>query len=172
MLRSKTCVFLAHCLLAQMVRAEGLAKYYSSSVTPVVQFCLDNDISMMQMPCPEFSCAAGGPGRTPHGKVWYEKNGLRETSREIAVSQVAYMKRLTDNGFRVLAILGVEFSPACAVTLLNKGRRIERNQGIYVEELKAALEEADLDIPFVGVNQRALRKLDKDLKAILDQPES
>jgi len=163
MQRSKKCVFLSHCLLAQAVRANGLVKYFPGAVKPVVQFCLDNDINMMQMPCPETLCPAGGLGREPHGKAWYEKNGLREISRRIAREQVAYMKTLLDNGFSILAVVGMEFSPACAVSLLNKGRRIQKGQGIYVEELKAALTDAGIEIPFIGVNQRGLKKLQNDL---------
>jgi predicted secreted protein len=167
MLRSKNAIFLGHCLLAQSVRANGLARYFPAVVRPVVQFCLDNDINMIQMPCPETLCAAGGLGREPHGKAWYEAHGLRERSREIAAAQVAYLKQLIDGGLCVLAIVGMEFSPACAVNLLNRGRRIQRGQGIFVEELKAALEAAGRDIPFVGVNQRALKKLAQDLQSLL-----
>lgn len=163
-------MFLSHCLLAQGVRAEGLAKYFPAAVRPVVEFCLENEINIIQMPCPETLCAAGGLGREPHGKAWYEKNGLRETAKKIAEGQASYMRELTGAGFHILAIIGMEFSPACAVSLLNRGRRIIRDQGIYVEELRAELERANLEIPFVGVNQRALKKLERDLKALIDAP--
>jgi predicted secreted protein len=166
-IRSKNCVFLSHCLLAQVVRANGLAKYFPGPVKPVIQFCLDNDINMMQMPCPETLCANGGLGRDPHGKKWYEDHGMRETAREIAVSQAAYMRQLVNNGFNVLAVIGMEFSPACAVNLLNRGRRVYRDQGIYVEELKACLADKGLEVPFIGVNQRGLAKLDKELRALI-----
>ena len=115
--RSKNCVFVSHCLLAQGIRANGLAKYERAAVKPLVQFCLDHDINIMQMPCPERLCAAGGIGREPHGKAWYEKNGLRDTSARIAREQAAYMKTLIENGFNILAIIGMEFSPACAFWL-------------------------------------------------------
>lgn len=112
-------------------------------------------------------CASGGPGRNPRGKAWYEKNGLRETSAKIAQGQAAYAKQLIDAGCTILAVIGVEFSPACATSYLNKGRSIYRDQGIYTEELKKELERLDLAIPFIGVNQRALRKLDRQLNELL-----
>lgn len=167
MLRSKRCLFLSHCLLAQAVRARGLAKYFPAAVKPLVQFCLDHDINMIQMPCPETLCAAGGLVRDPHGKAWYDARGLRDTSRQIARGQVAYMRELIQNGFDVLAVVGMEFSPACATKLLNRGRRVVHDQGIFVEELKAAMCEVDLDIPFLGVNQRGLKKLQHDLLSLL-----
>ena len=39
--------------------------------------------------------------------------------------------------------------------------------GIYIEELRTALVEIGLSIPFIGVNQRALKKLEGDLQSLL-----
>ena len=167
--RSKYCVFVSHCMLAQCVMANGVVKQFPGPVKPVLQFCLDNDINIMQMPCPETLCASGGLDRDPHGKKWYEENGLRETSREIAIGQVRYMRDLTDHGFVILAIIGVDFSPACAVNFLNKGRTMYRGQGIYIEELRCALEEHGLQIRLVGVCQRWHKKLERELSEMLDR---
>ncbi len=101
--RSKKCVFVSHCLLAQVVRAKGLVKVSPAIIKQVVQFCMDNDINVFQMPCPESLCAAGGLRREVHGKAWYEKNGLRETSSKIAKEQVNYMVELKESGFAVVA---------------------------------------------------------------------
>jgi len=162
--RSLQCVFVSHCLLAQGVRANTLAKYEPAMVKPLLQFCMDNDINIMQMPCPETLCI--GLGRSPHGKQWYEKHGLREVSKRIAQEQVQYMKTLSDKGFNILAIIGMEFSPACAVTYLNKGRTITRDQGIFVEELKKELKKINLFPKFLGVGMRWMKKLERDLKAL------
>ena len=165
--RSNKCVFVAHCLLARAVVAEGLAKHAPASVRPVVDFCLDNDINIFQMPCPEVRCPAGGLGRSLHGKTWYEQNGLRETSSRIAREQAGYMAELVAAGLNILGVLGVEFSPACAVTYLNKGRAIVRARGIYIEELHRELAARGLSVPFIGVNERWLKKLHKQLRAVL-----
>ena len=165
--RSTRFVFLSHCILAQGIRATGLAKYHAAIVKPVLQFLMDNDINIAQMPCPESRCAAGGIGREPHGKVWYEKHGLRETSETIAQGQAMYMKSLVDNGFEILAVIGMEFSPACAVTYLNRGPVVVKDKGIYIEELMSELERLELDIPFIGINQRWHKKLDRDLQRLV-----
>lgn len=165
--RSQKCVFVSHCLLAQAVVAQGLAKVSPAAVKPVVQFCLDNDINIFQMPCPEVLCVGGGLGRSLHGKRWYEKHGLRETSSHIAEEQIRYMAQLIRAGFEVLAIIGVEFSPACAPNYLNEGRVIIKSRGIYVEELRRELRIRKLQIPFIGVNQRWTRKLEKQLNEML-----
>lgn len=165
--RSKKCVFISHCLLAQAVMAKGLVKLSPAIVKQVVQFCMDNDINIFQMPCPELLCAAGGLDREVHGKGWYEKNGLRETSSQIAKEQVNHMVKLARAGFEVLAVIGLEFSPACAPSYLNKGRRIVKGKGIYIEELERELKLQKLQVPFIGVNQRWTRKLEKQLSRML-----
>ena len=165
--RSARFVFISHCLLAQGVRANGLAKYHSSVVKPVLQFLMDNDINIVQMPCPESRCAAGGIGRDPHGKAWYEKNGLRETSQPIARNQALYMKDLVDNGFEILAVIGMEFSPACAVTYLNRGPAIYKDKGIYIEELLREMSKLELNVPFIGINQRWHKKMERDLNELV-----
>ncbi len=165
--RSNKCVFVSHCLLAQVVMAKGLVKRSPAIVKQVVQFCMDNDINIFQMPCPEFLCAAGGLGRDVCGKGWYEKNGLRETSSQIAKEQTNYIVKLTCAGIEVLAVIGVEFSPACAPSYLNKGRRIVKGKGIYIEELERELKLQKLRIPFIGVNQHWKRKLEKQLSEML-----
>ena len=166
-IRSRKCVFVSHCLLSQGVMARGLVRRFPGPVKPLLQFCLDHDIGIEQMPCPETLCEAGGLTRDPHGKMWYEKNGLRDTARTIAEAQADYMQQLVDNDFEILAIIGVEFSPACAVNYLNAGRSIKRDQGIYVEELRLAMKDRDIEIPFVGISQRWHKKMVVDLNAIL-----
>lgn len=161
---------MSHCMLAQGVMAAGLVRHHAASVSPVVEFCLRNELNIFQMPCPETLCAAGGLGRTTHGKAWYEANGLRETSASIADGQVAYVRRLLNAGMEILAFIGVEFSPACAVGYLNKGRSIVKGEGIYVEELRARLAQEGIDIPFIGINPRWSKKMMTDLQALVAPP--
>lgn len=149
--------------------AEGVVRHHAAIMRPVVEFCLAEDINIIQMPCPETNCAAGGLGRQPHGKVWYERNGLRETAAGIAKGQVEYMNRLRTAGIEILAVIGVDFSPACAVTYLNKGRSIVRDEGIFVEELKRLMAESGFELPFVGVTAKWERRIERDLKALLNR---
>lgn len=171
-IRSKRCVFVSHCMLAQGIMAEGVVRKFPAIVRPVIEFCLKHDLNIMQMPCPESQCASGGLGRLPHGKKWYEDNGLRDTATKIAKGQAEYMKDLVDNGFEILAIIGVDFSPACAVTYLNRGPVVYKDEGIYVEELKKCLSDVGLCIKFMGINQRWHKKLQKDLENLISEDSS
>jgi predicted secreted protein len=147
--------------------AEGLVKDFPAVVRPVLTFCLENDINIIQMPCPETLSDAGGLGRAPKGKAWYEANGLRDSARKIAQSQTSYMLKLREQGFSILAIIGVDFSPACAVNYLNKGRSIVRGKGIYVEELEACMKERNIVVPFLGIRQAWKNKMMNDLRQLL-----
>lgn len=166
-IRSRDCVFVSHCILAQCVMAEGVVRSHPAIIRPVVEFCLANDINIIQMPCPETNCSTGGLGRPPRGKAWYERNGLRETAAGIAAGQLDYMERLRRGGMDILAVIGVEFSPACAVTYLNKGRSIVRDEGILIEELRRGMTARGLDIPFIGVAAKWERRMERDLQALL-----
>lgn len=167
--RSRNCVFISHCLLAQAVMAQGLVKNSPAVVKPIAEFCMNNDINIFQMTCPEVLCAAGGLIRNARGKIWYENNGLRETSSKIAKEQVNYMVNLIRVGFKILAVIGVEFSPACAPSYLNKGRRIIKDKGIFIEELERELQLQKLKVPIIGVNQRWKRKLKRQLNDVLQE---
>lgn len=152
--------------------AQGVVKKYPAIVRPILEFCLEHDVNIFQMPCPETLCTAGGLVRQPHGKQWYEDRGLRETARTIAEEQVRYMATLLKQGFEILAVIGVDFSPACAVNYLNRGRSIYSDQGIYVEELQSALKKNGIRCRFIGVHQRWQRKLQNNLQDLLSMDES
>ena len=53
--------------------AQGVVKKYPAVVRPILEFCIKYDLNILQMPCPESRCSAGGLIRQPHGKLWYEK---------------------------------------------------------------------------------------------------
>lgn len=158
---------MSHCLLAQVVTAQGRAKANSAIVNPVLQFCIDNNINVFQMPCPELLCSAGGFNRQRRGKKWYERHGLRSECKTIAKQQAGYITKLMHEGVDVLGIIGVEFSPACSPNYLNRGRITVRGKGIYVEELQRELLERNIEVRFIGVNKRWAHKLKEDLTRLL-----
>ncbi len=161
--RSDKCVFVSHCTLAQTVKAQGGAKV-SSIVKEVMQFCMDNDINIMQMPCPELITPAGGFDRGPKGKKFYEAHGLRETSAKIAETQVNYMEALQRNGKEILGIIGVTFSPACSTESTNS---VYRQKGIYIEELEKELEKRGFNIPMISVHPPWKKKMSESLRSLL-----
>lgn len=160
---SPYCVVISHCILAQTVRAEGCATA-PASVRQVIEFCLDHEINMIQMPCPETLFPKGGLGRPGHGKKWYEAQGFREFCEPLAVSQAEYCKRLADAGKIILGLIGVEFSPACST--VDAG--VYRQTGIFINTLRTALTAVGLpQFPMISVNPKWRDKLARDLQSLL-----
>jgi len=162
--RSDKCVFVSHCILAQTVKAEGGAKV-AAIVKEVIQFCMDNDINVIQMPCPELLTEAGGFGREPRGKKFYEAHGLRDTSLRIAKNQANYIEAVQANGKKVIGIIGVTFSPACSTEETNS---VYRQKGIYIEELEKELEERGLHIPMISIHPTWKSKMTESLNSLLN----
>ena len=53
--RSKKVVFLAHCLLNQNAISDGTAAY-PAAFQELIRFFLDNEVGIVQLPCPELCC--------------------------------------------------------------------------------------------------------------------
>ncbi len=160
---SQTCVFIAHCMLAQTVRAEGCAKA-PAAIKRVIEFLMEHEINIMQMPCPE--SIAMGIEREKHGKKWYEANGFRPVCKDIALNQVNYMLALQQAGKKVIGVIGVTYSPACSFEQDNGS--VYRQEGIYGEELRAAMEKHGIDAKIISVNPDWKDKLEKDLLSLLE----
>ena len=53
--RSRKVVFLAHCLLNQNAISDGTA-VYPAAFRELVQFFLEHQVGIVQLPCPELCC--------------------------------------------------------------------------------------------------------------------
>ena len=54
-IRSKKIVFIAHCLINQNAISDGTA-VYPAAFTDLINLLMQNDIGIVQMPCPELCC--------------------------------------------------------------------------------------------------------------------
>ncbi len=155
--------------MAQAVRAQGIVKVYPAIVNPIVDLFQKYNVNIIQMPCPELKYE--GLIRKPAGKSHYDNEEYRKICREIAEEVVDSIKNLRKNGYEVVAILGMEYSPSCAVEYLWEGKLV-KGMGVYMEELKKALEKNNIKIPFVGVNvykiKSSLEKIEKLLQPKLE----
>lgn len=134
--RSKKVAFLAYCLLDQNARARGIAKY-PAAVFELVETFMANEVGMVQMPCPELQY--GGFDRAPRPRNWYDNETFRGVCRKCAEQVAEQVKKYVKNGYQVVSIIGVEYSPSCAVKVLpvieNEKRRWVKGKGIFIEKL-------------------------------------
>lgn len=167
MIRSKKYVFVPFCLLAQGVRATGIVKHYPAAVVPVIDVLLEKKVNIIQMMCPEL--IFDGFNRRPCGKQKYDIPENHKICRKIADDSVWLMEMLIKNGHSIKAVLGIDFSPSCAVSRLtgNGYKRLENGQGIYTEELRKIMNFKGIKIPFVGVWIYQIQETIEVLKQIL-----
>ena len=164
---SKDFVLMSHCILAQTTRADGCAKA-PAAIRVVINFLLEHEINMIQMPCPETLFPLGGLPRDPHGKKWYEQAGFRDFCKSLAPSQAEYAHKLIKAGNNLLGIIGVHFSPACS-TIKDSGS-VYMQYGIYMEELEIAFGRLGMEPPLtISVNPDWHNKLHQDLQSLLNK---
>jgi len=134
--RSRKIVVVAHCILNQNSRVQGIA-YYAGMINEIVDVMRKYEVGIIQMPCPELTYA--GLLRPSQTKEQYDTPAFRRHCRQIASSTADQVKEYVRNGFKVLAILGVEDSPTCEVE--------EANLGILMEELQSELKKRKVEAP-------------------------
>lgn len=159
--RSRKVIFLAHCFLNQNAISDGTADYPAAHRS-LVEFLLDLNISIFQMPCPEFTCLGLDRGNI-HGAeapVTVENTRIRkemqksESDRKLDILAdyvVCQAKEYIANGFEVLAIVGANRSPNCGVdTTSDKNEEIQ-DKGLFVDKLSKRLKENNICVPFIGL---------------------
>jgi predicted secreted protein len=143
--RSHKIVIVAHCILNQNSRVQGKA-HYAGIINEIIDVIRKNEVGIIQMPCPELTYA--GLLRPSQTKEQYDTPAFRRHCRQIASSTADQVEEYVGNGFKVLAILGVEGSPTCGV---GKTSIQEANSGILVEELRSELMKRKVEVIMKGV---------------------
>lgn len=167
--RSRKAAFLAYCLLDQSARAKGLAKY-SGPVSEIVETLTKNGVGMVQMPCPELLYRDFD--RIPRPKNWYENEEFRAVCRKCAEQVGEQVDKYVKNNYQIVAIIGVECSPSCAVEALPVIKNSDRSQGIFIQELLEELRSRGLDIiPMIGayISETIIESTCKRLKKAISR---
>ncbi|NQV13357.1 MAG: DUF523 domain-containing protein [Parcubacteria group bacterium] len=169
MKRSKRFVFVPFCLLCQGVRATGIVRHYPAVVEPVVSLLTKLNINIVQMPCPELIFDSFH--RKPCQKPKYDNPQNRAVYAKLAKEVVDRMAELQQNGCSVEAILGIDFSPSCAVNLLTGKypRRRVKGKGIFIEELERELHRLQVKPSMVGVELYQIKRTLKRLREVLER---
>jgi len=145
--RSRKIVVVAHCILNQNSRVLGIA-YYPGMINEIVDILRKYEVGVIQMPCPELTYT--GLLRENQTKEQYNTPAFRRHCRQIASGIANQIEEYLKNGFRVLAVIGVDGSPTCGVD--------ETSTGILVEELQSELKERKVAVPMKGVRHTRVRQ--------------
>jgi predicted secreted protein len=171
--RSRKIALVAHCITNQNSRAVGLAKR-PSVITEIVEFLMRNQIGIIQMPCPELTYA--GLLRPPQTREQYDNVMFRRRCRKIAEELANQIHEYETYGIILKLVIGIDGSPSCGVNETSKenackdklGHKKVKGPGILIEELRSALDEQRISVPFYGIRYERLKddadKLEKLIK--------
>ena len=135
----------AHCILNQNSRAQGLARQ-GGAIEKIVTFLMKKGIGIVQLPCPELAYA--GVPRPPHTKEQYDTTRYRSLCRKLAEDIANQVQGYEKCGVRLTLIVGVEGSPTCDTNGAS---------GILMEELHRILGEKGIAAPFLAIDTKHLR---------------
>lgn len=155
-------IFISHCILAQSIMA-GDKSCGPQQVKTVIQWALDNDINMVQMPCPE--ALYQGIKRKPHGFKFYNTPEFRIHCRTIVWNQASYMYSLMEAKHTVLGVIGVVFSPACST--IKDSASPYHPYGVYMDELEKITISLGIHIKFVCVTEKWKNKINTTLDSLI-----
>ena len=152
-------MFVAHCLLNQNAKVEGLA-HYAGAVAPVLSQLADAGIGIVQLPCPEHEHL--GPLR-PVGSdtvEQYDTHQYREICSRIAEHAASKARSYQKAGYRVVCVLGVEGSPSCSVSRSPhlggaSGPHLVAGMGIFARALFDSFKSHGVEAPFLGIPESA-----------------
>jgi len=166
--RSGKIAIVAHCILNQNARVQGLAER-PSAITEITEFLNRNEIGIIQMPCPELMYA--GVLRLPQTKEQYDNRAYRELCRKIANEIASQIQEYKKCKIETVFVIGVNGSPTCNVkkTDSNNSKQKVREHGILIEELELALSKKQIKISFYGIHYTCL---ESDLAELKKQAES
>lgn len=133
--REKLIIYTAHCVLNQNAVINGWERA-QGAFNDIIRILLDSNISIVQMPCPEFTFL--GEDRPPKTKEEYDTPEYRKLCKELALRLVEQMVEYRKHGYKIIGLLGICQSPSCDTM----GKK-----GIFMEELFMLLEKENLQLP-------------------------
>lgn len=163
--RSKKIVFISHCILNQNAKALEREKS-SGSIKELVEILTQSGIGIVQLPCPQIDFN-GGLGRKPKTKTSYDTKEYRSYCRKLSKDILQQIEKYLRADYAVLGMIGVEFSPTCAVHQLDNGARSTPGKGIFIEELEDEMRKKNFQVPIIGANLNNLFATLEKIQALL-----
>ena len=159
--RSRTVVFVAHCVLNQNSISDGTADY-PGAIREILELLCASDVGIVQLPCPELICLG-----LDRGNVYGSASPVVEENTRIRRmmgndSATEKLKRLVDDvvfqileyrryGFEIRGVVGINRSPSCGVETTSKDNMEVEGEGVFIEVLRSELDEKGIEIKMVGI---------------------
>ncbi|WP_461613618.1 CD3072 family TudS-related putative desulfidase [Clostridium sp. Marseille-QA1073] len=112
MKRSKKICLVTHCILNGNAKVEGLCNY-KGAVKEVVEFLMNKDFGIIQLPCPEINLY--GIKRWGHVKEQFNTPYFRENCTSLLKPIINQIEDYKNNGYEIALVLGIDGSPSCGI---------------------------------------------------------
>lgn len=164
--RSKNFVFVPFCLMAQAYQAQGIVKYeWKASIKPFMNLLVEHDINIIQMPCTE-ATFENSLIRDPKGISKYNTEKFNKHCEKVSEEVANQITTIIDNGYNIIAILGIEQSPSCCVNYIYTNNGMEKRMGLFMEKLYKKIQK--YNIPIIGINRKFVNKSLKELETVIN----
>ena len=163
---SRSCRFIAviECILNQNARDVGAANFPAIN-QPILQLCVEHNVGILQIPCPEIIFLGFGRKRqkgqsirealdTPEG---------RRCCREISIDIADRIQEYISQGYQTISVLaGNPKSPGCAVHY--EGDKLSTASGVLMNELFDEFRSRSINVPFRGIRDSDSKLFAEDIE--------
>ena len=147
--RSKSIIFVAHCMLNQNSISDGTATF-PGAIKEVMDFLYKSDVGISQMPCPELMCLGLDRGNIAGGTcpVVEENTRIRRMINRRPAANI--INRLIEDivfqileyrkyDFEIKGVVGINRSPSCGVETTSADNREVEGEGVFISALRNEL---------------------------------
>jgi len=165
--RNNRFVMVIDCILNQNSRDLGAATYPSMN-KGVVGLCMEYDVGLFQMPCPEMAFM-GFKRKRNQGQSIREALDTeegRDCCRKLSVDLANRIEDHMNNNNKIVAVLGGNpESPGCAIHMISSGKNnsMADSSGIFMKEFHQELCHRNIDVPFRGMRDCRPESIKQDL---------
>ena len=175
--RSKSIIFVAHCILNQNSISDGTAAF-PGSIKEVLEFLCKSDVGVSQMPCPELMCLgldrgdiAGGTcpvieENTRIRRVISRKpatNIINKLIKDILFQSLEYKKY----DFEIKGVVGINRAPSCGVETTSANNKEVAGEGVFIRALRNELKRNNIQLKFVGIKAFETDKVIETIKDLI-----
>ena len=173
--RSKKIILVAHCLLNQNSISDGTADF-AATIEIISKYILNQDVGIIQLPCPELHCLGIDRGNTEGSKsdVLIENTRIRsnllkkesQIKLQVLVDQTVFqIEEYIKHKFKIIGVIGINRSPSCGIDSTSKNNNEINGKGVFMTILENSLAKKDIQLKMIGIKtselELALRKTKK-----------
>jgi predicted secreted protein len=133
------CVLICHCLLDPLTRVKGARKMKRD----IVAVLINENIGMIQLPCPEIKYGFSRPQRN---KEDYDTPEYRKYCRRLADEIAETVKEYENAGYTVFGLISIGGSPTCGFQRTHVKGEPVKEPGVFIEELQEVFKAQNLKI--------------------------